>query len=106
MRSAIERLVAFSISLISLSLAYKYADIQSWENYAFIREAFLFFVIGVIIREVFGIGLLATFAISALITAFIVAFISPIFSFIMILIFIILIVLIMIFLRIERGATW
>ena len=95
MTSALAKLAAFAVSMISFALAFKYANFQNWEIYAFIGGAVLFFVIAVIIGSVFTLELVPSLLISALITAFIMVFISATFTFIMILIFFGLIMLVL-----------
>lgn len=99
MASALAKLAAFAVSLISFALAYKYVNLQGWETYAFVGGAILFFVIAVIIGKAFDGGLIPSFAVSAIITAFIMAFVSLTFTFIMILIFFVLIIIAVAFLE-------
>lgn len=95
MTSALAKLAAFAVSMISFALAFKYANFQNWEIYAFIGGAVLFFVILAIIGSVFGLDLVPSVLVSAIITAFIMVFVSPTFAFIMILIFFGLIMLVL-----------
>jgi len=106
MKSALSRLAAFAVSLISFAIAYKYANIQGWEIYAFIGGAILFFVIAIIVGKTFDLGLILAFSVSAIITAFIMAFVSITFCFIMILVFLGLIAIIVAILGMEEESIW
>jgi hypothetical protein len=67
--SALAKIAAFAISLISMAVSYKFFDISGWETYAYLGGSLLFFVIAVIIGVVFKIGLLPAMLVSAFITA-------------------------------------
>ena len=93
MPSALTKLAAFAVSLITFAMAYKYVNIEGWETYAFVGGGLLFFIIAVIIGKTFNEGLISSLFISSIITALVMWFVAPGFSLIMILVFLFLLLL-------------
>jgi len=104
--SALAKLAAFAVSLISLALSYKFLNLTGWETYAYVGGALLFFVITIIIGAVFEVGLLIAMFISSFITAFIMGPILIRVSFVMIIIALIILVLILVAKAYEEGEIW
>jgi hypothetical protein len=94
MPSALAKLAAFAVSLITFAMAYKYVNLEGWETYAFVGGGLLFFVITIIIGKTFNEGIIGSLFISSIITAIVMWFVTPAFSLIMILIFLFLLMLI------------
>lgn len=104
--SALAKIAAFAVSLISLAISYKFFNFTGWELYAYVGGALLFFVIAVIIGAVFDIGLLVAMLVSSFITALIMGPILLDFSLVMIIIAMIIGLLMVIMKAYEGGELW
>jgi hypothetical protein len=104
--SALAKIAAFAVSLISLAISYKFFNFTGWELYAYVGGALLFFVIAVIIGAVFDIGLLVAMLVSSFITALIMGPILLDFSLVMIIIAMIIGLLMVIMKAYEEGELW
>lgn len=104
--SALAKLTAFAVSLISLAISYKFLNFTGWELYAYVGGAILFFVIAVIIGVFFEVGLLLAMFVSSFITALIMGPVLLSFSVIMIIIALVIGFLIVIAKAYEEGELW
>lgn len=104
--SALAKLAAFAISLISLAISYKFFNFTGWELYAYVGGALLFFVIAVIIEVVFDVGLLLAMLVSAFITALIMGPVLIGFSIVMIIVALVIVLLMVIVKAAEDGELW
>lgn len=104
--SALAKIAAFAVSLISLAISYKIFNFSGWETYAYVGGALLFFVIAVIIGVVFDIGLLIAMLISSFITALIMWPILIGISLVMVIIAFIILIPIAAVKTYEEGGLW
>lgn len=104
--SALAKIAALAVSLISLAISYKFFNFSGWETYAYVGGTLLFFVVAVIIGAVFNIGLLSAMLISSFISALIMWPILIGVSLVMIIIAFIILILIAAFKAYEEGELW
>jgi hypothetical protein len=104
--SALAKIAAFAVSLISLAISYKFFNFTGWEMYAYVGGALLFFVIAVIIGAVFDTGLLVAMLVSSFITALIMGPILLSVSLVMIIIAMIILLLMVGVKAYEEGELW